>query len=288
MKAGQTSRTAEVVAAMRALDRAINDPPILGDPYAARMIRPAFRALVLNRLIRTIYVRYVSDVRRMMITTSARSRIAEELLTEKKRQGPVQWVLLGAGLDTFAWRHPEHADVPQFEVDHPATQSHKRQLLSRLSLVPPSKHHFVSVELERMRIPDTLVAAGFDPKTPAVFAWLGVTYYLTRAAIEQTLRDVSTIAAPGSALVCDYRLPDHHLDPREVALMRKGDRIFEKWGEPQISKLEVDEWKTLAQETGWTVQADLGRAEIAERFARQCRDGVRPSSNYRILTLGRA
>jgi methyltransferase (TIGR00027 family) len=211
--------------------------------------------------------------------------LAAHLLAAQVARGPVQWVLLGAGFDMFAWRHPERAEVPQFEVDHPDTQSHKRALVSRLGLTPPPRHRWVACDFERMRVADALRAAGFDASVPAVFAWLGVTYYLTRDAIVSTLTEVASLAAPGSMMVCDYRLPDRFIAPSDAALARKGDRLLMRWGEPHITRLELVDWRQMLPPTGWTIDSTLDADELAARFAR---DGLRPLSYYGLLTLCRA
>jgi methyltransferase (TIGR00027 family) len=284
MRAGKPSRTAELIAAYRALDVSLNAEPIVGDHFAGRMLRATWRIPVQSRVVRSLYFRFVMDLRPAMITFTGRSRIAEDVLDAKAKQGPVQWVLLGAGLDTFAWRHPEHATVAQFELDHPDTQAHKRAAIQRLGLRAPDAHRFVPIDFERTSIPDALAGAGFDRSIPAVFAWLGVTYYLTREAITRTLTDVASIAAPGSAIVCDYRLPDSHISERDRPIQKRGDAAVAKWGEPHVSKLEPAEWTKLAASTGWRVDTDIGDDELSERFARV---GTRALSNYRILTLAR-
>jgi len=285
MQPGRASRTAQLVAWYRALDVVLNEPPILGDPYAVRMLPYGWRWPVQSRILRAVVIRLLGGprLRAPIVTFVARSRIAEDLLAERARRGPVQWVLLGAGLDTFAWRHPEHAGLAQFEVDHPDTQRSKCQLLAELHLAPPAKHRFCAVDFEKTRLRDALPACGFDPAVPAVFAWLGVTYYLTREAIVSTLSEVGSIAAPGSALVCDYRVPDRLLAPDEREFARKGDEMLAKWGEPHLTKLEPEGWPDLAAPLGWEVEADLGPEEITARFGR----GHRAISNYRVLTLAR-
>jgi methyltransferase (TIGR00027 family) len=286
MKRGVASRTAEIAALHRALHLRLAKQPILADPYAEKLIRPTWRMVVQSRVLRTLYQRFVNDLRPSNVIFAARSRIAEDLVADKSSRGPVQWVQLGAGLDMFAWRHPQHAKLAQFELDHPDTQAQKRALVGKLGLAPPPNHRFVAIDFERTKISDALRAAGFDPSVPAVFAWLGVTYYLTRDAIRTTLSDVASLAAPGSAIMCDYRLPDRFIYPPDLALARSADRMFEKWGEPHISKLEPDDWRSLAEATGWTLEADLDHEHLDARFD-LVRTGFRPVRNYRMLTLGR-
>jgi methyltransferase (TIGR00027 family) len=286
MRQGEASRTAESIAVYRMLDLLLNPEPIIRDPWARDMIKPSYRFLAGNRLARRFMQRFVFDVRPHVVTSSARSRIAEDRLADKAQRGAVQWVLLGAGLDMFAWRHPEHSAIPQFELDHPSTQDHKRTLVDKLGLKPPALHRFVPIDFEKTRPSEALVGAGFDRSVPAVFAWLGVTFYLTREAILATLTDVASIAAPGSLVVCDYRLPDQHANARDRKFMRRSDPVLVRWGEPHISKLELADWKQLASSTGWSILADDGEQEIAARFPRLA-GGMQPASNYRVLTLMR-
>lgn len=197
----------------------------------------------------------------------------------------MQWVLLGAGLDMFAWRRPDCASVPQFEVDHPATQRSKQRRIARLGLVAPPLHRFVPVDFARETASEQLLAAGFARAVPTVFAWLGVTYYLERAAIDATLRDIRSIAAPGSVLVLDYRLPDRHLARKERGPVRRSDLVFARWGEPMLSRFEPAELHALAVRTGWRVAVEHTAAQLAGRYFARGRDGLVPTSVYRVVEL---
>lgn len=286
MKRHEQSRTSELIAVYRAIHAAQHEAPILVDPFAHKLVRPWWRLAARSRLLYALYRAAGIRLDPGIALCMARSRIAEDRLDTLLRNGtPTQWVLLGAGLDMFAWRRPEHADVPQFEVDHPATQADKRRKLAALGLTPPTRHRFVPVNFEEESASTKLGAAGFDPTVPAVFAWLGVTYYLTREAITATLRDLRSIAAPGSHLVFDYRAPDRHARPDELRLLALGDRTFAKWGEPFVSLVEPDEWRTLARETGWRHVADHDHQAMVERFYKGRTDGLRPTTTYRVVEL---
>ena len=139
----------------------------------------------------------------------ARSRYAEDNLARAVAQGVSQYVLLGAGLDTFAHRNA-YPGLRVFEVDHPATQAWKRELLEASGIAAPARLTYAPVDFERESLPVQLAAAGFDTEAPSFFAWLGVVPYLTSAAFRATLGFIS--AQPkGSGVVMDYGQPRHVL-----------------------------------------------------------------------------
>jgi methyltransferase (TIGR00027 family) len=143
----------------------------------------------------------------------ARSRYAEDLLAMAVAGGVTQYVLLGAGLDTFAHRNPYPA-LRVFEVDHPATQQWKRDLLRSGGLPGPSNLAYAPVDFEQQSLPEQLLAAGFNPNTPTFFSWLGVVPYITLAAFRATIQFIS-IQPPASGVIFDYIQPRSVLAPHE-------------------------------------------------------------------------
>lgn len=288
MRERRASLTSELVAACRAMHVKWHADPVLVDPYAEKLVGRMFqipiRSRVAYELMRRVGLRFDWAIAQ----TATRSRVAEDALDALRARGPVQWVLLGAGLDMFAWRRPECASLPQFEVDHPATQRSKQRRIARLGLASPPQHRFVPVDFARETASEQLLAAGFASDIPAVFAWLGVTYYLERPAIEATLRDLRSIAAPGSVVVLDYRLPDRHLARKERGPVRRSDLVFARWGEPMLSRFEPAELHALAVRTGWSVAAEHTAAQLAARYFPSGRDGLVPTSIYRVVELAPA
>src|SRR5262249_48221274 len=132
----------------------------------------------------------------------ARARVTEMALERAASRGVAQFVVVGAGLDTFAYRNPYEA-VHVFEVDHPATQEWKRDLLSKAAIAVPSSMTFAPVDFERQTLAEGLALAGFDDGAPAFFSWLGVTMYLTADAFSATL-DFIARRPPASGVVFDY------------------------------------------------------------------------------------
>jgi methyltransferase (TIGR00027 family) len=144
----------------------------------------------------------------------ARNRYAEDKLAQAVSRGVQQYVLLGAGLDTFAHRNP-HPDLTVFEVDHPATQQWKRDLLMSNGLQEPSNLRYVPVDFERQSLARQLESSGLDFAAPTVFAWLGVVLYLTHPAFRATLDLIAAFPA-GSGVIMDYALPRHALALHEL------------------------------------------------------------------------
>ncbi len=210
MQAAKPSRTARGVAFRRACHQ-LHDPHplVLNDPIAVPILGPeALPELAAAKA-------QLSDPANLILRAwlVARARYAEDKLAEAYAAGVRQYVLLGAGLDTFAHRNP-HPHLRVFEIDHPATQAWKRQLAAAAHLPPQPLLTYVPVNFETEALPDRLAASGFQPDAPAFFAWLGVVPYLTLHAFRATLAYVAA-RPPGSGLVFDYSQPRHVLPLRE-------------------------------------------------------------------------
>jgi methyltransferase (TIGR00027 family) len=205
-----------------------------------------------------------------------RSRYAEDRLGVAVASGIRQYVVLGAGLDTFACRSPLAAAVRVFEVDQPATQAWKRSALTRAGCAVPSQLAFVSVDLAGGGVlGPALRAAGFDFGEPAVISWLGVLMYLDRAAIRQTLAALGT-CAPGTELIADYMLP-HELrdDAGDQYVELVGPAAAER-GEPWLSFFTPAELGALLAQHGFgsTTHVRQRDAVPAEMWRRT--DALRP------------
>jgi methyltransferase (TIGR00027 family) len=201
----------------------------------------------------------------------ARSRYAEDLLAQAVQRGVAQYVLLGAGLDTFAHRNP-HPALRVFEVDHPATQLWKRELLQTGSLPQPANLIYAPVDFERQSLADQLHGAGFDSTAPTFFAWLGVVPYLTREAFRATLRFVSA-QPPGSGLVFDYGQPREALPfPEQLAHDSLASRVqlagesFQIFFTPKQAAAELAAFRNIE---------DIGSPEINARYFSSRTDDLR-------------
>lgn len=203
MEASKASRTALRVAIRRAAHQLTDHPPVLCDPIAVRLIGSGYER-DMERAQHTV----ARDFRCFM---AARSRYVEDRLADAVRRGVQQYVVLGAGLDTFAYRNL-YPDMRVFEVDFPATQAWKRELLARAEIVPPRDLTFVPMDFEHKTLAESLAEAGFDAAEPAFFGWLGVVPYLTIEAFRATLSTIAALA-PSSGLGFDYAFPPESLPP---------------------------------------------------------------------------
>jgi methyltransferase (TIGR00027 family) len=267
----QPSKTALRVALRRAAHQLHDAKPLVfDDPLAVRILGPAF-AEELKRTPDGDKRPFSAALRAFMV---ARARLAEDTLAHGvATHGTQQYLVLGAGLDTFACRNP-YPGVQVFEVDFPATQAWKLQCLKAAGISPPPNAHFVAVDFETDSLRARLKAAGFDPNLPTVTAWLGVVPYLTTEAFRATLRVLSTFAA-GSAVVFDYSQPREVLPEREQLMLDSMSARVAQAGEPFQLFFTPPQ---LAEELDWlgmAVVEDLSGAEITARYMADRTDGLR-------------
>jgi methyltransferase (TIGR00027 family) len=262
MNPGQPSKTAYRVALRRAAHQILDRPLVLDDPIALRIVGPrAAEEIQSNR------GRYDSGFgRALRLFLVARSRCAEEALAEAFAAGVRQYVVLGAGLDTFAYRNPYPAGrLHVFEVDVPATQAWKRDLLRRTHIAEPDTLTFVPVDFETQKLADRLRDAGFRDAEPAFFSWLGVTMYLTRDAILSTFAYVAE-RAPGSGITFDYMIPPSHLSlPRRFVFHWMARRLA-RVGEPWTTSFEPEALKLDLCLLGFLRVEDMDSAALNARF----------------------
>lgn len=204
----------------------------------------------------------------------ARSRYAEDLLAEAVRQGVQQYVILGAGMDTFAYRQPEMLEqIRVFEVDHPATQAFKRSRLEELGWEQPAQLHFVAMDFIKENPAEALEHSGYDPQAPSFFSWLGVTFYLPREPVFNTFQAMARVAPAGSMIVFDYLDADAFV-PEKAAIRVKGmlGLAQQGGGVPMQTGFEPS---TLAEDLahlGLHLHQDLCPFDIQERYFRERTD----------------
>jgi methyltransferase (TIGR00027 family) len=219
----------------------------------------------------------------------ARARFVEDLVVEQANRGVSQYVLLGAGLDTFAQHRPEVASrLTVFEVDQPGSQAWKRRRLMELGFGVPEWLRFVPVDFEAGDSwRQGLLASGFNAREPAVVASTGVSMYLTKDAIAATLRQIAALA-PGSILAMTFLLPMDLVDPE----VRSGFEMAEKGarasGTPFLSFFTPAEIMALADEAGFTKVQHVTGAELALRYFADRTDGLRPPNNAENLLVATA
>jgi methyltransferase (TIGR00027 family) len=216
----------------------------------------------------------------------ARARFIEDLAVEQAARGVDQYVILGAGIDTFAQRRPEiAAGLKIFEVDTPGPQAWKRQRLIELGFGVPDWLRLVPVDFEAGDVWwQKLAEAGFDPGRPAVVASTGVSMYLTREAIAATLRQVAALA-PGSTLAMSFLLPIELADPDVRPGLEMAAKGARNSGTPFISFFTPDDMLALARETGFKDAKHVSAAMLTARYFADRTDGLRPPNNAEELVV---
>lgn len=215
--------------------------------------------------------------------TLSRGRYTEDRLDEAIAAGTRQYVILGAGFDTFAFRRPDLAPkLRVFEVDHPVTQAAKRSRLTDLGWAMPANLRFIPVDFANDDLAQSLRQSDYDPSAPALFSWLGVTYYLPREAIFATLRAIADVAAAGSSIVFDY-LDVAAFDPRRAGeRVQKMITITGRAGEPMQSGFDPALLPGELAACGFRLSENLAPEAIEERYFARRTDGYHAFEQIRF------
>ncbi len=271
---GTPDSTAARVALWRAL-HLLSDPPphVVEDDVGLRLLAP-------DESWRDRPDMNPEGTRPFRASILARARFVEDLVVERAGQGVSQYVLLGAGLDSFAQRRPEIASrLTVFEVDQPGTQAWKRQRLTELGFGVPAWLRLVPVDFEADGAWwDRLVASGFDARKPAVVASAGVSMYLTTDAIKATLRQLAKLAS-GSTVAMTFLLPLELADPDIRPWLEMADKGARASGTPFISYFTPTDILSFAREAGFKDVHHVSAETLAQRYFAGRGDGLRPPRN---------
>tara|TARA_R110000868_G_scaffold20217_2_gene85782 strand:+ start:240 stop:1115 length:876 start_codon:yes stop_codon:yes gene_type:complete len=275
------SRTALSTAFLRAAHLCIDDNPPVLDDKVSLLLLPDYQRRYLSGLGRFANpllnrLRRPSDAFNAMRShIVVRARYAEDKLERARRQGIERYVILAAGLDTFAWRQADD-EIEVVEIDHPATQAWKRELITRSRLQTPEDVSFLPINFESQTLRDIWP----DSEGPDFISWLGTTYYLSSAAINETLSTLAQVTKPGTQLVLDF-WGKAKLNESSTPLLL-GTRIsVALLREPMRSFFDVDEIHALAQATGWSVREVSHPSDQNARYLAQRNDRLKvPSFTY--------
>jgi methyltransferase (TIGR00027 family) len=271
MEQGKASTTALQAGVQRAIHQLVDDEPkVLADPVAVSLVEAAAPGAI-EGAKRTAGLAGPKGARSLAVF---RSRFAEDELAVAAMQGVGQYVILGAGLDTFAYRQPLSAAALQiFEVDHPATQAWKRAGLAAAGIPLPTNLRWAPVDFERDTLANGLMAAGFDGARPAAFSWLGVTQYLTRPAIEDTLRFVAALPAP-STIVLTFIVPEEVWRAEDREALHQFVQRAVIAAEPWLTFYHPDELRARLHDLGFARIVHLSPAEANDRYFAGRHDGL--------------
>ena len=272
MRENRPSATAYRVAMKRAAHQLIDDPKVFDDPVALRILGKKMAAA-----LQADPGQFESDVLSPYLRAfvAARSRYAEDELAVGVRSGVRQYVILGAGLDTYAYRNPyPQGGLHVFEVDHPATQAWKRSCLEAAGIALPDDLTFAPVDFETQTLGEGLMEAGFDAGKCTFFSWLGVTEYLTCEAVMETLRFISSATA-GSGVVFDYMRFPSLLSPVQRTRFQALAQRVAAGGEPWQAFFDPGVLTSALRAMGFGVVEDSGPDRINSMYFNDRKDGLR-------------
>jgi methyltransferase (TIGR00027 family) len=275
------SRTALATSLMRAVHTRLDPNPLIDDPWGDRLVpasvREMIRTAALSRMDLAAREKAMAapdsivdaSLRRSPAYANVitRTRYAEDALQAAVGAGVRQYVLVGAGFDSFILRRPAYAaDLEIFEIDHPATQGLKIQRIKELGISLPNSVHFVASDLSMESVAGALSRSSFREDLGSFFSWLGVSMYLTRAANIATLCSIARCALAGSELVLTY-IDERLLGSRSENFIALQERLS-SLGEPFLSGFDPRNFGATLKECGLKLSEDLSGEEIAKRYGR--------------------
>lgn len=264
MRDDSPSRTAAFVAAARQLGQLLPDEArLVDDPYGAAFTSTRAAGVLERETQRLRPLAAMPGVKQWILYMQVRTRLIDDALAEFLATGARQVVLLGAGYDTRALRMPELADANVFEVDHPATQGHKRRVLDEIGADSPSTYVTWDFEARPMDdLPDALTDAGLDRADPVFTIWEGVTMYLTEPAIDASLRAIRSWSYAGSQLAMTYFAKSRITKPSLVTRAMKA--VVGAFGEPWKFGWSTDELPGYLRERDFELVRDVAMADAAQ------------------------
>jgi len=266
MKENQVSFTALMTAYMRSYHAKYVIPKIFDDFLAYSLIPEEKRVLIEQNISEK------SRINRLKNTNIiSRARYAEDTLEKAVKQGIKQYVILGAGLDTFAFRRPEMMEqLEVFEVDHPATQEFKLLRIAELGWKHPAKLHFITIDFTKENLETVLThSLSYDTKAKTFFSWLGVTMYLTRKEVFVTLNSIANVAPAGSIIVFDY-LDLDAFNPEKSTKIQRRLKFLRDISEPMITGFDPSTLADDLANLGLNLYENLDSTDIERLYFRGC------------------
>jgi methyltransferase (TIGR00027 family) len=280
MRPDRASKTAEIAAAVRAAHLIYDRPVVFRDAYALAFTSPFWRTIARSRILYGLVVKRILAVLRPVHgQILGRARYCEDQLERAIASGVCQYVIIGAGLDSFALRRPDLVDrLTVFELDSPASQKSKRRRVIEVSGNIPKNLVFVPVDFERETAAQALRKSSFNPGAAAFFSWLGTTHYLSPGAVFATLGSVAQYAAKGSQIVFDYSVHDELLCGNNRTEVDALKRFVAKHGEPIVSSFDPEKFLQDVCQVGFSLIEDLSHNELMMRYFSGRRDDLRPAA----------
>ena len=277
----QPSASAEGVARARAAHQLIDDPKVFDDPLAVRILGGDATSLASEW--REARSPFASSLRAFL---AVRSRVAEDEVAAAYERGIRQYVVLGAGLDTFGYRNP-FPDLQTVEVDQPGTQSSKRARLAATGIAVPASVSFVPLDFATGDLAEALARHADGRAARRIFSWLGVTPYLDRATVSAVLGSIASLGGDGADVVFDYMRPPSALDPMRRAAFDQLLQRLDAAGEPFRTFLEPSEISAELRDLGFQAVTDWGPEELNATYFSNRADGLRVGTLGHVVVARR-
>lgn len=297
MKDNQISTTAMVASLMRALHTRLDEVKLINDPWGEKLIPEASLELLRRvaekqtdfvaatesgQLDDQILARWVHAMS-PYASVITRARYTLDAVNKAITKGIDQYVILGAGFDTFSVCHPELADkLNIFEIDHPATQEFKRERLEACGLSQAKTLYYIPADLASEDLSSVLSIDALAPNKPTIFSWLGVTMYLTREENLSTLRAIASSSAPGSEVIFTYIDQAFFDDQGQTDSFREGASTVSQLGEEWLSGFDPTKLADDLAKLGFTLIEDLTTVELVDRYECRGKNGFQPTSTSHI------
>lgn len=274
----EPSHTAYRAALQRAVHQLLEQPIVFKDPIALKMLGlEKVRELAKNL---DVYRQPGSKFLRASLV--ARSRLAEDELSKAYARGIRQYVILGAGLDSFAYRNP-FSELHIYEIDHPDTQAWKKERLKESNIIIPPSVTFVDVDFERQSLIAALNRTEFRFDKPAFVSWLGVTMYLTPEAVSNALAIVAQYFYQGSEIVFDYLLPGDELTEKQRDMRIALSKRVQQMGEPWIGYFNTAELSAQMDQLGYKKLLVFTPEQINDRYFNDRNDNFKVQGSSRLI-----
>ncbi len=285
---GASLGTAEGAVMGRAAHALHAEAPILDDKWAVLLLDPGTQELVRDPAYSGGPIEGKDfDVTPLFALNVGSLRYAEDEVERCVRDGVEQYVILGAGFDTFALRRGDlGARLRVYEVDHPDVQALKRERIAQAKATPDSMPTFVPVDFESTSLSDGLAASAFDPKRRCVISWMNTIPYLSESATEATLRELHALTAPGSRISLNYSC-DVPLSDEQIAYFHSLQGMVSNFGEPLRSRWKPEVFEALLDATGFTIIEHATEHDLYLRYFEGRADGLKPSVPARLIVAER-
>lgn len=284
MKHGQASKTAEAVAAVRAHHRIYDAPLILDDPWAIELTSKAWQRICRSRMLSwLVFDRLLVALRPVQGNILARARYVEEKLDQALSRDNIHYVMLGAGLDSYALRQHSPDRLRIWEIDHPDSQAQKLAKLRTLAATVPDNVRFIPADLQTTPLADALGGQGFPFQSTAFISLLGVSYYIHEAALFALIGDIARHFVSGSQLVLDIRVDRRFVASDYLSTFDKTERFTRKRGEPMITAFDPARFIERVESIGLKLRESVSPDAQRTRYFSSRQDGLTPSPEIYFL-----